>query len=73
MGNQTKTPCKSETMVNEISTITRGGDIIAHVDSSREDEILRTLRAQPPGDYRVSDWRVGVTVRSGGRLVYSSL
>lgn len=77
MGNQTQTSGKSETVVTPDfggSLITNGeGERVAIVDSDREDEITRILRSQPPGDYRVSDWKVGVTVRAGGRLVYSSL
>lgn len=70
MDKQAQTSIEGQTLV---ATITRGSDIVAHVDSSREDEIIRALRSQPPGEYRISDWRVGVTVKSGGRLVYSSL
>lgn len=78
MGIQAQTPCESQVMVDTAPTpgavpsiITRGGERVAIVDSDREDEILRLLRSQPPGEYRVSDWKCTVTVKSGGRLVYS--
>lgn len=72
---QAQTPCEGQTLVGPDfggSLITNsGGERVAIVDSERDDETIRLLRVQPPGEYQISDWRCTVTVKSGGRLVYS--